>query len=415
MSQPAIRIEGLWKEYVIGGSSGTGMTFRESIVEGVKAPLRRLRRGGPASGADERLWALRDVSFTVQPQEVVGIIGRNGAGKSTLLKILSRITAPTRGRIDIRGRIASLLDVGTGFHPELTGRENIRLNGAILGMSGAEIARKFDEMVDFAGVEKFIDTPVKRYSSGMQVRLAFAVAAHLEPEILVVDEVLAVGDAEFQKKCMRQMSQLSGSGRTILFVSHNLGAIKQLCRTAVYLRDGRVELSGSVEEVANQYIVDTTARRERDGALERLSHELDLTAIGVGDGTVKSFDAASFSVTVRARAQTTLIDLAILIERDDGERAATIDCRDATFPKTLVEGQSLSVSGQVECLNLVEGSYTLAVYQRTYATLSVTRDVDDLVVTECMEEQLHPPYRARDRGSLALKVRFDGDARVIIS
>jgi homopolymeric O-antigen transport system ATP-binding protein len=415
VSQPAIRVEGLWKEYVIGGSSGSGMTFRESIVEGVKAPLRRLRRGEPAPGTEERFWALRDVSFTVEPGEVVGIIGRNGAGKSTLLKILTRITAPTRGRVEIRGRVASLLEVGTGFHQELTGRENIRLNGAILGMSGVEIARRFDEIVDFAGVEKFIDTPVKRYSSGMQMRLAFAVAAHLEPDILVVDEVLAVGDVEFQKKCMRQMSQLSGSGRTILFVSHNLGAIKQLCRTAVYLRDGKVELSGSVEQVANRYIVDTMKRRERAGTFEWLSHELDLAAITVGDGNVRSFDAPNFSITVRARAAATLIDLAILIQHDDGGRAATIDCRDATFPKTLAEGQCMTISGQVECLNLVEGSYTLAVYQRTYAAFNIAHDVGDLVVTESMEDQLHPPYRARDRGSLALKVRFDGDGRTITS
>jgi lipopolysaccharide transport system ATP-binding protein len=206
MTLPAIKVEGLWKEYQIGRSTA-GMTFRETIIENVKASLRQLTGRGNAKSR-ESFWALQDVSFEIAPGEVVGIIGRNGAGKSTLLKILSRITAPTKGHVEIRGRVASLLEVGTGFHQELTGRENIRLNGAILGMSSREIRAKFDEIVAFSGVEKFLDTPVKRYSSGMQIRLAFAVAAHLDPDILVVDEVLAVGDAEFQKKCLGKMTEL---------------------------------------------------------------------------------------------------------------------------------------------------------------------------------------------------------------
>ena len=253
MTAPAIRVEGLWKEYFIGGAQRPGQTLREALVDGFRAPLRRMRRGRRAAGDENRFWALSDVSFDVQPGEVVGIIGRNGAGKSTLLKVLSRITAPTRGRVEITGRIASLLEVGTGFHAELTGRENIRLNGAILGMSGGEVARKFDQIVAFSGVEKFIDTPVKRYSSGMYMRLAFAVAAHLEPEILVIDEVLAVGDAEFQRKCLGKISEIAGNGRTVLFVSHNMSAIRALCPSAVLLESGAVRLKGASADAIALY------------------------------------------------------------------------------------------------------------------------------------------------------------------
>jgi len=204
-----------------------------------------------SSASSEEFWALRDVSFEVEPGEVVGIIGRNGAGKSTLLKLLSRITEPTTGRIELNGRVASLLEVGTGFHPELTGRENIFLNGAILGMTRTEIRRKFDEIVDFAGVKRFIDTPVKRYSSGMAVRLGFAVAAHLEPEILIIDEVLSVGDAAFQKKCLGKMNEVAGQGRTVLFVSHNMGAVRQLCPQAIWLHEGQVmEISDTASVIA---------------------------------------------------------------------------------------------------------------------------------------------------------------------
>ncbi len=207
------------------------------------------------------IWALRDVTFQVQQGEVLGIIGHNGAGKSTLLKILSRVTATTSGLVKVKGRVASLLEVGTGFHPELTGRENIYLNGAILGMSRAEVSRKLDEIVDFSGVEKYIDTPVKRYSSGMYVRLAFAVAAHLEPEILIVDEVLAVGDAEFQKKCLRKMGDVAGSGRTILFVSHNMNAITSLCERAIWLDRGMLKLDASAQECVSRYLASTYKRQ----------------------------------------------------------------------------------------------------------------------------------------------------------
>ena len=248
--KPIISVEGLGKSYTIRHE---GQTHYKSLREEIfKLPSRLLRRGGQSR---EEFWALKDVSFDIMPGDRVGIIGRNGAGKSTLLKLLSRITEPTTGRITLRGRVASLLEVGTGFHPELTGRENIYLNGAILGMSRAEVRRKFDEIVDFAGVEKFLDTPVKRYSSGMYVRLAFAVAAHLEPEILIVDEVLAVGDAEFQKKCLGKMEDVGREGRTVLFVSHNLSMIKFLCNSAMLLQDGVLRSSlSSTDETISSYI-----------------------------------------------------------------------------------------------------------------------------------------------------------------
>jgi len=251
---PAIRVENLSKRYQIGAREEAYKTFREVLTGVVAAPFRRFARLAGRATEDEHVWALKDVSFDVQPGEVIGIIGRNGAGKSTLLKILSKITEPTSGRAEICGRVASLLEVGTGFHPELTGRENIYLNGAILGMSRAEIRRKFDEIVEFSEIGRYLDTPVKRYSSGMYVRLAFAVAAHLEPEILIVDEVLAVGDAGFQRKCLSKMSGVARSGRTVLFVSHNMNAVESLCSRAIYLEDGRIRRTGDTEGVIAEYL-----------------------------------------------------------------------------------------------------------------------------------------------------------------
>jgi lipopolysaccharide transport system ATP-binding protein len=245
MSKFAIRTDKLGKRYRIGARQDGYKTIRESLMKMALSPLRTATDAWSRRDANT-FWALKDVSFEVQPGDVVGVIGRNGAGKSTLLKILSRITDPTEGYADVRGRVGSLLEVGTGFHPELTGRENIFLNGAILGMKRREIQRKFDEIVAFAEVDSFIDTPVKRYSSGMYLRLAFAVAAHLEPEILLVDEVLAVGDAAFQKKCLRRMENVAEEGRTVLFVSHNMGAIRALCNKGLFLDAGQVADSGDL-------------------------------------------------------------------------------------------------------------------------------------------------------------------------
>ena len=248
-----IRVENLSKKFSIGAQEVKHDNLREVIFDTFSAPFRRLSGGGGTEGNDQDFWALRDVSFDVQEGDVVGIIGRNGAGKSTLLKILSKITEPTSGRVMLKGRMASLLEVGTGFHPELTGRENVYLNGAILGMSRKEINLKFDEIVDFSEIEKFLDTPVKRYSSGMYVRLAFAVAAHLDPDILIVDEVLAVGDAEFQDKCLGKMKDVSELGRTVLFVSHNVSALQKLCNKGVLLKNGVVDSIGNIDDTIRIY------------------------------------------------------------------------------------------------------------------------------------------------------------------
>ena len=252
MSEYAIRVEDLGKQYRIGAEINRSPTLRDTIVDAVRWPVRLIR--GQISKSTETIWALRNVSFDVKQGKVVGVIGRNGAGKSTLLKILSRVTEPSEGYAEVTGRVGSLLEVGTGFHPELTGRENIFLNGAILGMKRKEITGKFDEIVDFSGVEKFIDTPVKRYSSGMYLRLAFSVAAHLEPEILVVDEVLAVGDAEFQRKCLGKMSDVAEEGRTVLFVSHNMSAILRLTEEAIVLDKGTVVCRAPTPEAVEYYM-----------------------------------------------------------------------------------------------------------------------------------------------------------------
>ncbi|MFM1997831.1 MAG: hypothetical protein RLZZ111_2218 [Planctomycetota bacterium] len=254
MTAPIISVEGLGKRYRLRHQSRPPYTtFRDALAQGARRLLSGTRRAGADDASVEDFWALEDVSFDVAQGAVVGIIGRNGAGKSTLLKILSRITEPTTGRVRLRGRVASLLEVGTGFHPELTGRENIFLNGAILGMSRAEISRRFDEIVAFAEVDRFLDTPVKHYSSGMYTRLAFAVAAHLDPEILVVDEVLAVGDAQFQAKCLARMRTVADHGRTVLFVSHNMLAVSSLCTRGLLLERGRLAVAGAVEEVVAAY------------------------------------------------------------------------------------------------------------------------------------------------------------------
>ncbi|MHB9878482.1 ABC transporter ATP-binding protein [Pacificimonas sp. ICDLI1SI03] len=260
MGDVAVSVENLGKAYRIGQEAERSDTFVGALAGSLSKPFKKFRSlsrlntfGSDTDGADI-LWALKDLSFTIKEGEVVGFVGRNGAGKSTLLKLLSRITPPTQGRIRIQRRVSSLLEVGTGFHPELTGRENIYMNGTVLGMSHAEIKRKFDEIIAFSGVERFLDTPVKRYSSGMKVRLGFSVAAHLEPEILIIDEVLAVGDAEFQRRCLGKMQDVAGGGRTVLFVSHNMGAVQNLCSRVISLRDGRMVEDGDPRTVVRNYL-----------------------------------------------------------------------------------------------------------------------------------------------------------------
>jgi lipopolysaccharide transport system ATP-binding protein len=263
MSEVAVCVEGLGKEYQVRGPRERCDTLRDQLNRLASNSVRSVRGRGRTSEQSPPFWALKDVSFEVRPGEVVGIIGRNGAGKSTLLKILSRITEPTEGEVGIEGRVGSLLEVGTGFHPELTGRENVYLNGAILGMRKADIARRFEEIIAFAEVEKFVDTPVKHYSSGMYMRLAFAIAAHLEPDILIVDEVLAVGDAEFQKRCIGKMGEVAKGGRTVLFVSHNIGLVLALCDSGLYLKGGRLAAGGSIADVFAAYSAEMRQTNDR--------------------------------------------------------------------------------------------------------------------------------------------------------
>ena len=329
MVEPAITVKNLSKQYVLGGEVDHQKTFREMLTGLAREPLRRLRKLRGSSKEQETFWALKDISFEVQPGEVLGIIGRNGAGKSTLLKILSRITAPTTGEIEYRGRLASLLEVGTGFHPELSGRENIFINGAILGMTKAEITKKFDEMVDFAGIEPFLDTPVKRYSSGMYVRLAFSVAAHLDPDILVVDEVLAVGDAEFQKKCLGKMKSVSEGGRTVLFVSHNMGAVNELCDQCLWLDRGMLIAFGVTSQTVFQYFTSGNKELCQDTFQGDLAASFDIKELFINDkltGNLAQISPAdSIEVLVRGVCRDSLPDvrMSLTISRE-GIRLATL-------------------------------------------------------------------------------------------
>ena len=299
--KPIIKVENLSKQYRLGGNAAPQANFREAIVAAARAPFEKFRQNAGQEQKKASFWALKDVSFEIYPGEVVGIIGRNGAGKSTLLKILSRITEPTQGKIELYGRVGSLLEVGTGFHQELTGRENIFLNGAILGMRREEIARKFDEIVDFSEIEKFIDTPVKYYSSGMYMRLAFAVAANLEPETLIVDEVLAVGDAEFQKKCLGKMKDVSEHGRTVLFVSHQMGSIAQLCQKALLLDKGQLIMEGATNLVIDHYT--NKEKSDSTGFTAALLPDSDMQIVGANVLSVEKIEQSSFrhdeAITVR--------------------------------------------------------------------------------------------------------------------
>jgi lipopolysaccharide transport system ATP-binding protein len=367
MSDAMLAVEGVGKRYRIRHRHGTEryQTLRDAIASGVMAPIRWLSGSrAPATTIDD-FWALRDVSFTVTQGEVVGLIGRNGAGKSTLLKILSRITDPTTGRVGLNGRVASLLEVGTGFHPELSGRENIFLNAAILGMSRAETARKFDEIVAFAQVEQFLDTPVKRYSSGMYVRLAFAVAAHLEPEILVVDEVLAVGDADFQKRCLGKMHEVSRGGRTVLFVSHNMAAIQALCSRAIWLEQGAVAADGSVGDSVRRYLSSSAnAARTGSGPI-RVTPSLDLVRFELSPNPVVSGGAVDFDLELSARAATTISELALLIYSTLEVRLAILDLRSIGFPIAMASGETRRLRGWIRSLPLVEGEYQVGFGIRT--------------------------------------------------
>ena len=361
-SDIAIRAEGLGKKYTIGHQSAErGATLRDTIVRGVSEFARMgkaMLRGQQIVTGDEleEFWALRDLDFEIKRGDVVGVIGRNGAGKSTLLKVLSRITEPTEGRVQINGRVASLLEVGTGFHPELSGRENIYLNGAILGMTRAEIRRKFDEIVAFSEVEKFLDTPVKRYSSGMYVRLAFAVAAHLEPEILIVDEVLAVGDAEFQKKCLGKMQDVAGEGRTVIFVSHNLAATQALCRNGFVLEAGRLRVAGSMQEALDYYASIRTEHTPRS-----IAENIELLEIKLIN-TDNSNGFISFNIKLLAKSSCNIQHLCLMIYGECGSRLSIVDLREYLFlPRKFSKG-IIEISGDLSNLRLVNKTYEVGLY-----------------------------------------------------
>jgi lipopolysaccharide transport system ATP-binding protein len=370
MSDIVIRVENLGKRYRIGERERY-LALRDVLARAVSAPARLFRpRKPPSANSDpSRIWALKDVSFGVRQGEVVGIIGRNGAGKTTLLKILARVTRPTEGRARAKGRVGSLLEVGTGFHPELTGRENVYLNGAILGMSKKEIDRRFDEIVAFTGVERFLETPVKYYSSGMYVRLAFAVAAHLTTEILLVDEVLAVGDAEFQRKCLAKMQQVAVGGRTILFVSHNMSAIRQICGRAIALDAGRVVDDGEPNEVADAYLARSAPVDDLKRTFETQSFILERISVKSLTGpVVRAFDNVEILVQVRPKVDVADPGLYLGILTSDGTRIAGLDLKDFATLDPIARDQSVHMGFVIEALPLLPGRYSLDVHLKDMST-----------------------------------------------
>ena len=365
MPDLAIRCEHLSKQYRIG-SPESYKTLRDAISTTALAPFRRLKNN--SQNGKSNIWALHDVSFQINQGEVVGVIGLNGAGKSTLLKVLSRITAPTRGHAEIHGRVGSLLEVGTGFHPELTGRENVYLNGAILGMRKVEIDRKFDEIVAFAEVETFLDTPVKRYSSGMYVRLAFGVAAHLETEVLLVDEVLAVGDAQFQKKCFEKMRDIGIQGRTILFVSHNMSAVRSICKQALIIDKGRVVAQGEIDQTVDRYLAQISSSQSEDEIVETNTFSVKSVEINSSTGPViKTFDPVEVRVRFVPKSEIKDPGLYVSILTMDSRRLTGLDLKDFVTNAALPAGELAELGFTIESLPLLPGTYQLEIHLKDMA------------------------------------------------
>jgi len=411
MSDTAITVDNLSKSYLVGHRAARNQSYtalRDVIGREVRNFARKTADfigGRPIVQGDtvEEFWALKDVSFEVKQGEILGIVGRNGAGKSTMLKVLSRITEPTRGLIRIRGRIGSLLEIGTGFHPEMTGRENIFLNGAILGMTKADISRKFDEIVAFAGVETFLDTPVKRYSSGMYVRLAFAVAAHLDVDILIVDEVLAVGDAEFQRKCLGKLTDAKKSGRTVLFVSHNMSAVRKLCSKAIWLQEGRINGIGCVEECTAKYLAQAPCRTGLASAFQ-LDQALELRRFELSPNPVSSGSRVRMSLEIAAHQATRIEELAIMFHASSGARVSMVDVRSFGLPVGLRAGQALAVRCAVADVPLTESEYHVGLCIRTDHLVANVPDLITLSVSPRPNAGDHVPYPAADRGFVELDV-----------
>ena len=418
-----IQAEGLGKKYVIQheAKSERYMMMSEVLVDGAKtawARARNLARGGGrlrARKSTEEFWALKDVSFDVKRGQVLGIIGRNGAGKSTLLKILSRITEPTEGRVKIKGRVSSLLEVGTGFHPELTGRENIYLNGAILGMTRKEIKRKFDEIVDFAEVEKFLDTPVKRYSSGMYVRLAFAIAANLQPETLIVDEVLAVGDAEFQKKCLGKMGEVARGGRTVLFVSHNMAAVRRLCQRCILISGGKIIADNDAGDVISQYLnqksdnanradidLETYPNRYGSGEVRIVSVRL-LDHNGRVSSTLERLKPATLEFTLRGESRVRL-NLSAICATRDGLKLLHLDHHDTpSFEPGKWTGTGI-VRVEIPSLPLQCAQYQwhIGVHSESMVPIDVVLDVLPFQVDDDLNHSPRPYRSISDNGFCSL-------------
>jgi len=418
MTDIAIDVRGLSKRYTIGTRRERHGTLRDSLAAAVRSIVRRDGKTARRSGQD--FWALKDVSFQIGHEEIVGVIGRNGAGKSTLLKILSRITDPTTGEIDIEGRVGSLLEVGTGFHPELSGRENIFLNGAILGMSKREIHRRFEEIVAFAEIERFIDTPVKRYSSGMYVRLAFGVAAHLEPDILIVDEVLAVGDAAFQKKCLGKMSEVARHGRTILFVSHNMAAISALCSRSILLDKGAAVMDGPPSEVIAAYYLrlgeqcdddSDLSKKARTGTHKAIFSSISVCASSKGKPVQVAETGCELRVDIFVEARDTLIEsnVALTIYDATGYRLIDVNLNQKNEFLRLAPGETACVSFLIEELLLKPAMYTIGLWlgrDQIEETDHIERAAM-LTIAPRTESQVHSvlfpgPYLCRFKSSISL-------------
>ncbi len=389
--KPIIEIKNISKQFRLGAKQENYLALRDVLSK----PFMRTSR-------DKRtFYALQDVSFNVNAGESVGIIGKNGAGKSTLLKILSKITPPTSGSITCRGRIASLLEVGTGFHPELTGRENIFMNGSVLGMRRKEIYNHLDDIINFSGVEKFLDTPLKRYSSGMQLRLAFAVAAHLEPEILIIDEVLAVGDAEFQKKCLGKMNEISKSGRTVIFVSHDMNSIEKLCNKAIILRNGQIAGEGTPHELIAHYLHEN--RNYQVGTLP-LIDKVELVEFKFLPGEITSGEDLSFNICLEFEGAETpnVSDFCLLIYSSRGVRVTIVDLR--PFIKFFIRaGNRLVLKGKVEKINLVEGDYSIGLFYVINETKKEVLDITQIRIKPAHSvNDTVKPYLSQYRGHVEL-------------
>ncbi len=389
--KPILEIQHITKQFKIGIKQESYLSLRDTISQAFKKKT---------DGGKDFL-ALNDVSFDVYPGQSVGIIGKNGAGKSTLLKILSRITPPTKGKIICRGRIASLLEVGTGFHPELSGRENIYMNGSILGMRKAEIDKHFDEIINFSGVEKFIDTPLKRYSSGMQLRLAFSVAAHLEPEIMVIDEVLAVGDAEFQKKCLGKMDEVSKSGRTVIFVSHDMNAIEHLCTKVVILKKGNLVKYGDTHQLIAEYL---NENKDFNQTNLPLTESITLAELNFKTKEIFSGDELQFGLTINYTTSDAplITDLCLLLYSLKGVRVGIIDLR-AYLDKIKTTDGKLILNGTIDSLNLVEGEYSIGMYYGFNEARKELLDITQIRVKAKLSLNTKVnPYLPQHRGYLEL-------------